>query len=126
MAGTVVEQHINHLSVKEVRWAWTSDGAGAADKVGPVICGIIKAIIVIPNKAGTQPDDNFNMTIKDADGFDVCEGNGLLMSHDADTVMTSHNAAHPISEVPVVNQVLTLAITAAGAAKTGVTVVRYQ
>ena len=53
--------------------------------------GIIHSVSFDPDAGGTQPTDQWDVTITDADGFDVLCGNGQNLSNAANTYKTLVN-----------------------------------
>lgn len=115
MAGTVTVTENRSKSVKRIKWAWTATAGGAADKVTPNgFYGKVLACVTIPD-SGTAPTDNYDITITDADGFDVLQGTGA----NRDTANTE--TAVPTTDSPVYGP-LTLNVTNAGNGGKGVTI----
>lgn len=112
--------------VKHV-FEWTSDGSGNATVVSEVgISGAIARVVFIPS-ASAAPTANYDATLTDADSVDVLSGQGTNLS---DTVSYSVCPGIPLKDgtttstiLVIVNSVLTLNITNAGAAKSGKVVV---
>lgn len=120
MAGTVTltEQIIG--SIKQIKAVWLSDGAGAADATtANIFDGVVLQAQFVPDAGGTQPDDQYNVTLKDANGFDVLGGYGANLSNAA-TVDTAGSAlAKGLGIGTVALSRLTLAVLGAGAANGG-------
>ena len=117
MAGTVVTTEVTHTSVKKVTFAWTSSAGGAADATTTAVFdGDVFCAVQIPNTGITQPTNAYDVTVTDADGHDVLGGLGANLSNAANTVK---NKAAGDELVAVAGSKLTLAVTNAGAAKTG-------
>ena len=122
MPGTVVTTEITHRTVKKIKFAWTSEnGGGDAGKAGATTTGYytgeIIRLVTIPNTAGTQPTDQYDVVVNDADSTDVLMGAGANRSN-ANTEQVLASSLGCVVESP-----LTLAITNAGNAKTGTTIV---
>ena len=114
MAGTVVTTEETFGSVKKVKFAWTSASGSADATTIKVYNGKILGLTTVPGLSGDQPDDNYSVAVNDEDGVDV------LMSGGASRDET--NTEHVLSSSLgcVANDTLTLAVTSAGDAKTGV------
>ena len=118
MAGTVTVTEQRFGSVKKVTFAWVSDAGGAADGVTPKeYTGEILRVLEIPDGGGTQPTDLYDVLVKDADGADVLIGHGANVSNAANDDKV---AADKLGVVA--SSVLTLAVTNAGNAKGGKTI----
>ena len=78
MAGTVTLSEITHLPVKKLSMTWLADGSGDVSVTPSVksYTGIIERAIFIPDAGGTQPLDNYDVTLLDSDGIDVLIANG--------------------------------------------------
>ena len=121
MAGTVVcTEHKKQAplrSVARVMWEWTSSAGGAADSTTTEpFDGEILALVTIPNPdatVGDWPTDNYDIVIRDADGFDVAHAGG------ADRDISGEEAVDEAALGAVSYSTLTLAITNAGNAKKG-------
>lgn len=117
MAGTVTVSEICNKPIKKITWAWTCTAGGAADKATTKsYYGEVIEMITIPD-AGTAPTDNYDITITDANGYDVLQGAGA----NRDTANTERAAPAATS---MAFGVLTLNVTNAGASKLG-TVILY-
>lgn len=115
MAGTVTLTEITHTSVKKVSFDWTSSAAGAADGASTeYYTGSIERVVTVPDSGGTQPTDQYDVTVLDDDGADVLFANGANRSN----VNTEQIAASNLGIV--VNSKLTIHVTNGGNAKGGV------
>ena len=114
MAGTVIITEKRTGTVKRITWAWTTDGAGAADgQTTHVYDGKIEALVTVPAGGANAPTDQYDITITDQDGVDVLAGAGANLAAAA----TQHISATNLSAVA--NEKLTLNVSAAGAVKKG-------
>ena len=119
MAGTVTVTETTYTSVKKIKWVWTSTSGGAADLVTTkAFDGLLERVAFIPDGGGTQPTDNYDITITDADGVDVLAGLGANLSNAATVVKTHANGL-----TAVAGSTLTLNVTNAGSAKGGIVIV---
>jgi len=119
MAGTVTvsEESITSTAVglRKIAWDWLSAVGGAADLVTTLAyTGELKRFVTIPDGGGTQPSDNYDITITDGDGVDVLAGAGA----NRDNVATEQVLAASLG--CVANDTLTLNVTNAGDAKGGI------
>lgn len=118
MAETVTCSEETHGTVKKVTWDWLSaaDGSvGAATGVTTtqVYNGALLRAVFVPDSGGTQPSDNYDVVINDADGYDVLAGQGANKSNAAAVTVVASMGA-------VANDKLTLGVTNAGGSKGGV------
>lgn len=113
MAGTVaLTEALDVSRIKKIKFAWTSTAGGAADKVTSAVFGRVIALVTIPAAAGDAPTDNYDITVTDAEGYDVMQGAGA--NRDTANTETAVPAAASVAFGP-----LTLNVTNAGAAKSG-------
>ena len=116
-AGTVVAAEETFGTVKKITFAWTSTAGGAAD--APTVAtfsGKIEALVTIPD-AVDAPTTLYDVTVTDADGVDVLAGAGANRSATATELVLASSLGI------VANDLLTVNITNAGAAKKGRVVV---
>lgn len=119
MAGTVTvaETRIKGQPVQKIDWDWLSTAAGAADLVtANVYNGILTHVVFIPDGGGTQPTDQYDVTVTNPDGVDVLNGNGANLSNAANVIKSRYETANLLA---VANEPLTLNVTNAGNAKGG-------
>jgi len=98
---------------------WLSDASGVVSGTISQIEGTIERIVYLPNtESGTQPDDNYDVTLADENGLDVLRGTGANLDEaNASQVVTTGGDA---SVLPYATcGLLTLAIAGAGATNTG-------
>jgi len=122
MAGTVTitERRVGHLW--RVKFTWVTSAGGAADGATTVpVTGKVAAAVQIPDAGGTQPDNAYDVTVKDADGVDVLNALGANLSNAAVTQKVKSDELGI-----VVNSNLTLGVTGGGAAKGGSTIVYLE
>lgn len=117
MAGSaMVFTEITHGTIKKIKAAWTSDdatGAVSGTTTNPFDGRIIGACTV-PGLAAAAPTDNYDIAVNDSDGVDIALG-ALANRDTANTEYVSE-----ASMAGVAHSKLTVAITTAGNAKTGV------
>jgi len=104
----------NPLVMLTIDWASSTTGACTAT-VGDVY-GEIQRVTIKPDAGATAPTDSYDVTLQDADGFDVLIGHGANVS--STTVasfasMVEETTSSGCMPVPVMGS-LTLAITNAG------------
>ena len=110
--ATVEESHFGNVC--RIKWTWTSATDGSVVKV--TTGGFYGEVIsLLTDPGSTAPTDNYDITITDADGYDVMQGAGA-----------NRDTANTEQTVPTAKSVafgpLTLNIATAGDQKTGVTV----
>lgn len=113
-AGTVTVAEEAHSSVRKITWTWTSTAGGAADLITTrAYDGKIEAVVTNPDGVAA-PTDDYDITITDEDGTDVLSAAGA----NRDTANTEIVLSASLGIVA--NDKLTLNVTNAGAAKSGV------
>lgn len=74
-AGTItLSSDIVAKGYRVMTFAWTSDGSGDVNGTAFGTQGIL--LRVVTNPGATAPDDNYDLTLLDADAVDVLEGAG--------------------------------------------------
>lgn len=102
-------------TVKKIKWVWVSaaDGTvGAAlipTTTSNTYSGECLRLITVPAAGADQPDDNYDVYVKDDDGVDVLIGAGV----NRDETNTEQVIASSLGAVA--NDKLTLSVAAAGA-----------
>lgn len=115
MAGTVTVTESSLVNVHKIKWAWTSTSGGAADLISAkTYAGDVLALVTDPDSTAA-PTDNYDITITDAEGYDVMQGAGA----NRDTANTE--TAVPTAASVAFGQ-LTLNVTNAGDSKSGVAI----
>ena len=106
-------------SVKVASIAWTSS-AGGASVAGVVhIDGQIQRVTTDPAAAGSAPTDNYDITLVDANGYDLAAGQLV----DRDTA----NTETVVLTVPIVHYgPVTVTVAAAGDSKSGTVLIYYR
>ena len=118
MAGTVTTTEVTHLLVKKITFAWTTTTDGAASATTTAyFTGDVVGAVQIPGSAGDQPDASYDVAVNDAAGIDVLFGLGANLSNSATTFKAAKDGLGA-----VVSSQLSLAVTNAGSANTGQTV----
>ena len=117
MAGTVVTTEETYGSVKKIKFEWTSSAGGAADAVTTnAYSGVLERLITIPGAGGSAPTTLYDVVVND-DAGDALMGAGANLS----ATVTEQVLASSLGSVA--NDLLTLAVTNAGNAKTGTVVI---
>jgi hypothetical protein len=119
VAGTVTVAETSIVNVHKVKWTWTSTAGGAADLVTPGIYGARVLALVTDPDGSAAPDDNYDVTVTDSEGYDVLQGAGA----NRDTANTE--TAVPTAESVAFGK-LTLNVSNAGNAKSGVAILYLQ
>ena len=102
---------------QKVSFAFVSAAAGTASGVSSKrYTGEVVRAVFIPGTSGDQPTNAFDVTVTDADGYDILAGQGADISNAATTTVVASLGA-------VVYDVLTLNVTNAGDTKTGTVIV---
>ena len=118
MAGTVTITEETFGTVKKVKFAWTSDASGNADKTSAeAFSGAIERLVTVPD-GSDAPTDDYDVVVNDEDGNDVLMGAGA----DRDTANTEQVLASSLGIVA--NDKLDVVVSNAGNAKKG-TVILY-
>ena len=87
MAGPVTITEDRAQSVKTVVFDWLCDSAGAVSGTTTTYRydGRLLYYVADPDAGGTQPSDNYDVTLVDDDGYDLLNGLGANMSNAANT-----------------------------------------
>lgn len=119
MAGTVVTTEEITRSIQKITFDWTSSAGGAADAVTEnTYTGRVVRAVQIPDTGGTAPTTLYDVVVTDSDGGDVLQGTGANLAIDVNT---------DASDLAVVSDTtLTLAVTNAGNAKGGLTILYVE
>ncbi|MEY4634800.1 MAG: hypothetical protein RJA55_598 [Acidobacteriota bacterium] len=118
MAGTVTTTENAVGTVKKVTFTWVSSAGGAADATTTnSYDGEIIAIFQIPDAGGTQPTNSYDVVVKDADNHDILLGLGADISNSANSYKAKKDGLGAVA-----SSKLTLAVTNAGSAKGGSTI----
>ena len=119
MAGTVTTSEITHTTVKKITFTWTSSAGGAADATTTgYYNGRVIYVAQMPDGGGTQPTNAYDVVVTDSTSVDVLNGTGANLSNAANTYASDLSNGTGAA----VETQLTLAVTNAGAAKGGKTI----
>ena len=111
---TLTENSIDH-QINVIKWDWLCTDAGAVTSATTRgYTGEIIRVVLQPDGGGTQPTDQYDVTIVDAYG-DVLNGGGANCSNATTVQKTKEDKLAPVCE-----SILTLSITNAGNAKGGI------
>ncbi len=117
--SAVVETGSKNLSpggsVQFIKAAWTADdGTGSvAIALTGLWDGKVMYLATVPGTAGTQPDDNYDLTITDGNSLDILSGAGA----NRDELNTEYVLGTSLGAVAM--QTLTLNVSNAGNSNTG-------
>ena len=82
MAGTITTTVSKKNSLVKYKMDWLSDASGDVD-VDAI--PMIQAVHYFPDAGGTQPSDNYDLTMADSYGVDILTGTGANLSQTTDT-----------------------------------------
>lgn len=116
MAGTIVENDSNTRAIRKYVVSWTCTAGGVVSETTNVILsGLIERVNFVPD-AVDVPTDLYTLTLSDADGIDVLQGVGAQgLSSTTASTMIPLISGNKIA----IDDVLTIAVAAAGNAKKG-------
>lgn len=121
MAGSVTMTETRRQGLSKIKFAWTSDSAGAADATTTYTYNAqIWQIVTIPGTSTSAPTTLYDITLKDGDGVDLA--NGLLADRSATANEVRFKGDGLLS---VQSSAITLAVTNAGDTKSGTVIVHY-
>lgn len=107
---------------------WTSDSSGNYSGTVDVNGCILNAVFA-PGSGGSQPSNNYDVTINDAQGVDILAGLGANLSNTTATrkipLFPATDGTTTTAGPGAVNGQLTVAVANAGNAKSG-TIVLYH
>ena len=86
MAGTITTTVTKSGALSKYKMDWLSDASGDVDVDAiPMIQGEIQSVHYFPDAGGTQPSDNYDLTMADSFGVDILTGTGANLSQTTDT-----------------------------------------
>ena len=86
MAGSITTTTSKNGSLVKYKMDWLSDASGDVDVDAiPMIQGEIQSVHYFPDAGGTQPSDNYDLTMADSYGVDILTGTGANLSQTTDT-----------------------------------------
>ena len=102
-------------SVRKISWDWLSTNLGVVTSASVnTYDGVLERAVFIPDAAGTQPTNAYDVTITDSDSTDVLAGLGADLSNAATVTKVHSNGLGAVA-----GSVLTLNVSNAGDAKGG-------
>jgi len=112
MAGTITSTVEKFGSVRLVEFSWLTDasGDGTATATTEVLNGDILKVLCIPG--ATTPSDLYDITLADADTYDLLAGQGTDCPNGSNLLITG-------GLLPVANSTISLTVANGGNAKTG-------
>ena len=106
--GTVVGELSETRTTQKLKLTCTSDANGIVTAITDYyVSGYSGRAIVIPGTGGDEPTNAFNITLKDEQGIDVLYAAGIDSSSAASAQLTA---------TMLMNNILTVSVTGAGAA----------
>ena len=86
MAGSITTTVTKIISLVKYKMDWLSDASGDVNVDAiPMIQGEIQSVHYFPDAGGTQPSDNYDLTMADSYGVDILTGTGANLSQTTDT-----------------------------------------
>jgi hypothetical protein len=126
--GSIVQSQSTHRTVKSLSLVWTSDAAGAVSGIqSGDVDGELLGVVFKPGAAGVQPTNAYDITLLDADGFDVLAGLGADLSNATATRVSPliGNGVTTNQRAPLSGS-LQLVVANAGNAKSGTVTIYYR
>lgn len=127
MTGTIQETWqdcLDHVRrpMRTVTIGWTSDGSGAVLQAltgggsNGLLSGRIERVVFVPGTGGGEPTNNYGVAVYDESSVDLLAGQGAAKSNTAASDYRPNPAV-------AVDEVCTLSVSGAGAAKSGTVVI---
>tara|TARA_R110002020_G_scaffold138674_7_gene309160 strand:+ start:4142 stop:4525 length:384 start_codon:yes stop_codon:yes gene_type:complete len=86
MAGSITTTVSKQNSLVKYKMDWLSDASGDVDVDAiAMVQGEIQSVHYFPDAGGTQPSDNYDLTMADTYGVDILTGTGSNLSQTTDT-----------------------------------------
>ena len=86
MAGSITTTVSKKNSLVKYKMDWLSDASGDVDVDAiAMVQGEIQSVHYFPDAGGTQPSDNYDLTMADSYGVDILTGTGSNLSKTTDT-----------------------------------------
>jgi len=86
MAGSITTTVTEENSLVKYKMDWLSDASGDVDVDAiAMVQGEIQSVHYFPDAGGTQPSDNYDLTMTDSYGVDILTGTGSNLSQTTDT-----------------------------------------
>lgn len=130
MASTATVTTQDHRSIKRYTVAWVSHTDGTISNVlqdtkgaNIIFSGVLMRVTIIPGVGGDEPDDNYVLTLKDANSVDVLANQGAALDEATTTDFcpgtTLTDDTTPGTLPFTIDSILTLAGSGAGSANLG-------
>jgi len=118
MAGSITYTEETHGSVKLVKADWLSDASGdvTGNATTEYYSGDVVYFATVPDAAGTQPTDNYDVTVLDKNSLDVVNGLAANRSNASTQYVDKFDGLGAIA-----NSQITVTVANAGNAKGGIT-----
>ena len=120
MACTITEN--THAGVKLIKFAWTSDAAGAATGT-TTYCydGLIQTVVTVPGTVADKPTDDYDIVLTDNNSIDQLFGYGANRDQTATETITRGWISATVATTlgSVTSSKLTLTVANAGDTKSG-------
>ena len=86
MAGSITTSVTKNGSLGKYSMDWLSDASGDVDVDAiAMVQGELQSVHYFPDAGGTQPSDNYDLTMADSYGVDILTGTGSNLSQTTDT-----------------------------------------
>jgi hypothetical protein len=86
MAGSITTTSSKKNSLVKYSMDWLSDSSGDVDVDAiAMVQGEIQSVHYFPDAGGTQPTDNYDLTMADSYGVDILTATGANLSQTTDT-----------------------------------------
>tara|TARA_R110002110_G_scaffold365517_1_gene575518 strand:- start:196 stop:579 length:384 start_codon:yes stop_codon:yes gene_type:complete len=86
MAGSITTTVSKKNSIVKYKMDWLSDASGDVDVDAiAMVQGEIQSVHYFPDAGGTQPSDNYDLTMADSYGVDILTATGANLSQTTDT-----------------------------------------
>lgn len=112
-----------YFTASKITFDWTSNASGVAEYTTVKVGGLLVRVTFIPDSGGTQPSNNYNVTLLDDNDMDVLAGHGVGLSN---TTTTHFQPGLPLKDGvttsigPIfISDILHLSVTGAGDSKGG-------
>jgi hypothetical protein len=117
VAGSITYTEETHGSVRLVKADWLSDAAGDVTENATTehYSGVILYAAFVPDAGGTQPTDQYDVTVLDKNSLDVLNGLGANKSNSVTAYADQYDGLGAVA-----NSKLTVTVDNAGNAKGGI------
>jgi hypothetical protein len=130
MAGSIVETHQSHTSIKKLKIVWTSDASGdCTGTTTAYIDGVIIRAAFTPGSAGSQPTDLYDVYLYETGGtIDLLGGAGVDLSNStaATKIPLVADKDGLLAMGPAIANLLDYVVDNAGNAKSGTIEIWYR